>query len=204
MGHDFVKEVKEILSQVHFLDKAPCKVHGCDCWISPRSSGHHANRWVEVAGTVCSPWSSMGGHDAWLNASTLSELIWAYSTRYYEPDEVVHECVPGHCPEDLQKALNGDSSTDSTFVLKHELSRPLKRKDTEERFYNLWYLRFGPTDLGIPSSGTRAWSLFSLNGVVKFKADFTSSSGVVLFKDLFFRQCALDASAYMVAGDSKN
>eukprot|EP00971_Amphidinium_carterae_P329642 6462235-Amphidinium_carterae.3 len=46
-------------------------------------------------------------HGGWLHESTLPALTWAVSTRFMQPDLVLHECVPGFAANVLSNLLNG-------------------------------------------------------------------------------------------------
>ena len=53
--------------------------------------------WVEVAGTTCVAWSSVGAGWKWLDASSLPCLVWCYWVRGVLPDAVIHEITALYC-----------------------------------------------------------------------------------------------------------
>lgn len=115
----YMKDLHAILSKVSFALKAYCEFHDDYCYISPRSNPdflHRNCRWTEIGGGRCCPWSSMGTHNGNLDEGTLSSLIWAYSSRYYEPDDLIHECVSSFKPHlSLDPVLTSGPSLDISF-----------------------------------------------------------------------------------------
>ena len=50
----------------------------------------------------------MGPRTAWLDGATKICLTSSFSLRYYEPDLVIHECVPGFTGHTLLTVLNSE------------------------------------------------------------------------------------------------
>lgn len=67
--------------------------------------------------------------------------------------------------------------------------------------YSMFSLRFGPTDMGIPSSRRRVYTWFSKTAAVELHIDADKRRRC--FEELFFRKCVTDASKYMVASDAQ-
>jgi hypothetical protein len=118
--------------------------------------------------------------------------VWAYSTRYYEPDVIEQENVP-RFPE---KALR-----DIFCLPGQQLVKPLETRHMTERelsttglvrHYEMQSAVFSPTDLGIPSSRGRQYAVIVLHPIAKLDSRMS-------FESLFFRHRHLDASVYMQA-----
>ena len=182
-----------VLQRAQFKEKAPCLFCKQDCYVSPRSDPKYANsRWTEVAGNTCRPWSKMGGQNGMLDPATLVMLVWIYSMRYYEPDDIVDECVVGFDPSILQDVLNDDDPE----IPKHHASRPTSRCETGHRNYDMFTIKFRPPDVGIPSNGLRMFAWLRLAVIIKSCVPPGLQRQV--FESLFFCKCSLDASVYMV------
>ena len=98
LGIKLFDEVSLVLAACEFQTQAWCFKHNMSCPISPCGQVLFGNDglWLEGAGSTCCPWSRMNMIDAmWLDRATVPFLVWAYSTRCYEPDGGAHECVPG-------------------------------------------------------------------------------------------------------------
>ena len=67
------------------------------CPISPRAVKEFRDMyWVDGSGSCCQQYSKMNQVAAGeLSMDALTCLVYVYSLRYYEPDQVLHECVPG-------------------------------------------------------------------------------------------------------------
>ncbi len=88
---------------------------------------------IEVAGTTCVAWSSMGAKLHWLDASALPCLVWMFSMLSAAPSIIVHECVVGFDDVALKRVLG--------------------------RRYCLVPCVFSPSDLGIPTARRRKYTL---------------------------------------------
>ena len=100
-GRAMMNEMLEILQHTEVNATDYCVKHKKQCSISPRDVKELAgDYWVECSGNTCCPWSSMSDHSGWLDAATLPFLVWAISSRYYEPDTLLQENVPGFQHED--------------------------------------------------------------------------------------------------------
>ena len=203
LGDDYVKALTAVLSTVTFLDEVQCFECNKLCPVSPRHDPRFRNsRWTEVAGTTCDPWSKVGSHGCFLSPATLPEYVWAFSCRFYELDDIIHECTVNFQPHTLLAALNPPPSDQMSLcdegVPKHYLARPVERGESPDRCYKMLAMKFGPVELGIPSSGERSWVWFFLSGVIRFQV----APSAPLFKDIFYRPRMLDASIYNVVPDS--
>ena len=182
-----------ILGRAHFNEKAPCSFCKRDCYVSPRSDPIFGKmRWTEVGGNVCRPWSKMGAQHGIIDAATLPMLVWIYSMRFYEPDDIINECVADFDPNILLRVLNEDDNE----APKHHASRPLRVGEFHTRTFGMFSIKMRPPDVGIPSNGLRVFSHFSLSEFVKSCVPAHLQKDV--FKSLFFCECRCDASIYMV------
>ncbi len=126
-----------------------------------------------------------------LGGLSLSPLcqVWAYSTRYWEPDVIFQENVV-RFPEDQLARIFCDPKED---VLKCVRTREtLPTELGEPRTYDMSVQVFSPTDLGIPSSRNRQYVCLPLRPFCMFDRAMT-------FESLFFRSRRIDASIYLKA-----
>ena len=192
LGIKMIEEMSEILKTTEFNETDYCFQHSGQCPICPRVNKEFRDSyWVECAGHTCCPWSNMrrlsGG---WLDKSTLPFLIWAFSTRFFEPDTILEENVMSFDHQFLTDILNSDGSE---VVLKAVTTRPIPRGDDpfKTRIYECVFLDFGPSDLGVPSSRFRKYTAYHLQ-------PFVVASFGVPFESLFFRHTVTDGSIYLV------
>ena len=95
LEHKLFNKLCGILDAVEFDQEAFCEKHGTTCPLNVRATrGNDGYIHVEMAGTTCLAWSSIGARDGWLHHSTLPCLVWIYSTRFFEPDIIIHENGP--------------------------------------------------------------------------------------------------------------
>ncbi len=136
LGESFVRDVRKALETVDFSSESSgschCYRHCQGCPASPRAPPRTFH--LEVAGTTCVAWSSMGSHWGWLDSSGLVAMVWAYVMRHEAPDAVLHECTPNFDPALVSEIL-GDMYECSTMTN-------------------------SPTLFGVPSRRTRRYTLF--------------------------------------------
>jgi hypothetical protein len=91
----FIEEALQALRSVQFSrnTRSYCTACCAECKIAPPMAAD--DFWIEVAGTTCVAFSSMGSHWGWLDPSGLPCLVWLEWVFETEPDAVVHEIVPG-------------------------------------------------------------------------------------------------------------
>lgn len=136
---------------------------------------------------------------AWLSTSTKDCLAWAYSTRFYEPDMINHECVVNFEEQGLE----------SVFCKKQKdmpKCEAVRANSGAARTYTSTTLVWSPVNVGIPSERPRKYTQLLLGGVIyplhmpsASSADGDGKRRALLFKELFFKNCQLDASVYMCA-----
>ncbi len=61
---------------------------------------------MEVAGNTCTPWSSRGSRQRWLDPHSVTNLIWMYSVRAAKPHYIVNECVPAFDAQVLETVFD--------------------------------------------------------------------------------------------------
>eukprot|EP00973_Karenia_brevis_P086065 11935268-Karenia_brevis.AAC.1 len=94
----------------------------------------------------------------WLDESTLPFLLWAYSTRLFELDEIIEENVP----QFEHKILNDILNEFAPGTLKHVYTRPLQHTEEGQHCYHRKMQVFSPTDLGISARRDRLYADFTL------------------------------------------
>ena len=187
LGILLVEELCKELENIEFNELDWCLQHEQFCPISPRSNPELKDAlWIEAAGNTCCPWSVMSDLSGWLDGSTLPFLVWCYSCRFYEPDQILQENVAGFDLDKLVAILNSDSG----HQLKHVNTRPPENYETTARRYSASSFAFSPSDLGIPSDRRRVYSAFALEPMLRPVRS-------VGFEVLFFRTRIADASMYL-------
>jgi hypothetical protein len=182
-----LETLRRELGNVEFVAEAYCTIHDGMCPVSPRASPALRDLpWIEGAGTICCPFSSMSSSPKWCDPSTLVTLSWAYVNRFHEPDRIIHECVAGFSEWVFQAILGEVDGT-----LKSVWARPLQVPAVE--CYVMRSKVFSPSELGIPTGRVRRYAAYELVGSLALCNVRPS------FEDLFFRRLLLDASVYMVA-----
>ena len=169
------------LGRVEFRTTSWCSVHKRECPISPRQEypGWH---WWESAGTVCCPFSTMADSTpSWCHPSSLGTLSWAFSMRYFEPDDIDHECVRNF-PEEVFNGIFAE--TDGI------LKSPFLPPSSPYVGYTMRTKVFSPTDLGIPSMRHRKYSRWKLGN---------EQVPSISFEDLLFRSLDASPDIYFVA-----
>jgi hypothetical protein len=196
LGTELIEELKDVLGSVEFKSTDWCIQCQRQCPISPRHDPALKDLfWMEMAGTTCCPFSTMGPCGRWLSEATLPCLVWAFSTRYYEPDQVGHECVAGFDETELRDILS-QHATESMPLLKCPMSRP----DCACAGYGMFSTVFSSSHTGVPSDRIRKYSLFNLLATESFVA--CPQRLLDLFQQIFFRDCVADASIYMQVPES--
>ena len=220
MGLEYAKALKKILRRTVFKRTSWCSFHEMECPVSPREHPDLKKlRWAEVAGTTCCPWASIGSHNQLMDKATLPCLTWIYANRYYEPDDIVHECSPNFRPEQLLEDLNkGDGEDEGEGDSDGEVSEaegfsqrcypkcpssrptdPARGGKDADRTYSMFTIKFSPKDRGIPESRRRVYSWFRLNPFIELLVGEKRLQSN--FQEMFFAECTLDASMYMVASE---
>ena len=150
LGQAMVAEICLCLSQTVFLEEGWCVLHEKMCPLSPRAHSEFMGHfWLEIVGNTCCPWSPLNVNTrkvgSLLDAATLDMLIWAFSTRYYEPDAVLQENV-----KDFDSTLLLDIFTDgSDTIPKSVHSRP---SSGEARPFNCLVCSVFPRNLSFSTS----------------------------------------------------
>ena len=152
----FIRELMHMFSTIDFKEQCPCLLHpGAACSISPRSCPQFAaHLWVEFASTRCQSHSKMNqARPGWLSWSTLSALVWVYSTRFYQPDLIIHEQVASW-KEDLFIEILQASCTYKLSPTSRSLQLPEYKPG---QHYQTQVEVWSPVDQGIPTRGERKY-----------------------------------------------
>ena len=182
---ELVNSLKHLLADVEYLEEAYCIRHQKMCPVNPRSvAGQENMLWVEVAGTTCCPFSAMGAGLEWLDRATAPCLVWAFSTLFYLPDLILHECTPRFSEGTLLDILEDVGDAGHSV---HARATP----DGQQLRYRMESAIFSPCDLGVPSQRKRKYSAFFLHPFIGPPA--------VPFLTQFGRDLVLDASIYLIA-----
>ncbi|MCP4240020.1 MAG: hypothetical protein GY772_05620, partial [bacterium] len=136
LGDKFAEKATKLLAE-HELDLGAigwCHVHEKECPLAPSTARSGRALFLEVAGTTCVAWSSMGLRWGWLDPSAVPCLAWSFWMRARRPDIIIHENTPRF---DLERLL---------ALLGPELHAAVSQLTS-------------PDDFGVP---TRRWSRYAL------------------------------------------
>ena len=173
-GERFLQEAARLLdkSAVEFQACVTCKTCGCTCaWAPPREDNQ---LWVEVAGNTCTPWSSRGKMNGWLDPASLVALIWVFSLKFASqgpPDVIINENVVGFPAERLFHLV-----FPSSIVCSH-----------------VW----SPCDLGIPSHRPRRYTLVFPRPTSKLYGNVSYDMDTL--RAVCFRRLQLHGSVFLQA-----
>ena len=181
-------ELQLALEDMEFVSECWCLIHEKNCPVTPRMDPElEAFYWVEGAGTICKPFSSMSTNPPWCDPSTLSTLTWAYSIRFFEPDEIQQECV-----SNFHHQVFFEIFGKVDCAIKNPWAKPLP-ENAPYRGYESRMQNFSPTDLGVPTERCRKYCNFKLHW---------SPGTPMSFEDLFYRRMVACPSMFCVAPDT--
>jgi hypothetical protein len=184
LGQSLLREVCAILNVTEFVSEAWCYKHGHMCPVDPRLDPESSDLvWMEVAGTVCKPWSQMGSQGEWLDMTSVACLTWLFSMRYYQPSMILHECTPSFKIQQLFKLLRQGSMLSPLCPF----SEPRWKMKTE---------KLCPTDFGIPTRRQRRYSYLWASSGLQMRCGMT-------VKDIFGRELSVSGDQYFVADDEQ-
>ena len=94
MLFDMVELLKSILSSSALAATQYC--HRCEsqCRIHGPASLDACTTTLAIAGTMCTPWSSIGSRKKWMHHTCISFAVWVHLMLVRLPDIVIHECTP--------------------------------------------------------------------------------------------------------------
>lgn len=128
---------------------------------------------VDISGSTCVGFSPAGKRWAWLDDSAVPFLVWAWTLKSARPHIILHECVRGFDPAVLDLVLN--------------FREPLS-------LYAIASVVFSPTDLGLPVSRARRYTLCMLMpSELLVEYTYTNLAAVA------FRALKLNGSVYFQA-----
>ena len=216
LGKELVEKLRHLMERIEFETTDYCLEHGMQCPITPRASTdplHRSMMWVEGAGSTCCPFSRQNRslQGKWLNTATLPLMVWLYSTRYYGPDKILHECVGGFDNDLLKQVFcnkQDDEGGDHGHCLDPIPTCPFTRVcpkccdtlATVERKYQMNSQIFSPVNLGIPTGRRRRYTALDLIPVAA--QDLEKEPGPT-FESLFYRNMEVSCSIYMAASESQ-
>ena len=109
LGEKFVDYACNILSQGpwHADMTSYCSKHDTQCSPVPRRSSNECLL-VEIGGTTCVGWSSMGSNWGWLDDAGGPGLVYLHWARSYGPDMFMHECTRHFDHKVARRILGGE------------------------------------------------------------------------------------------------
>ena len=174
-GRDFVAtKIAEMRLWTEMPTSQWCVKHGRCCELCPRVGD---KLHMEVAGSTCVAFSSMGARWGWLHESSITFLAWGRRVRAMRPHCVVHECVPKFPEDMLATVLNceGQQYAVSSFV-------------------------FSPVQQGVPINRKRRYSVAILLPQLRLVREIFGPDD---FADLTFCSCALAADCFLRASEEE-
>jgi hypothetical protein len=167
----FVSFAVDFLRGEPINDSAYCYRCKKQCKVTkgPSDSGE-LSMWV--GGNTCTPWSSSGDRLGWLDPCSIVNMIYLHFLNVTSPDFVINECTPFY-----------DVKVMETFLTSHDP----------------FHIHFGPTDLGLPVSRDRVYSILGKKVVVKSIVPWSTE----LFKSTFGRQCVRDGQMCMISTEQQ-
>lgn len=173
LGRELRDELCAVLEGCKFQHRLPCAHHpGQLCPVTPRVSPAYRDAyWSEASGHPCQPWSTLPHASAvwkgWFSPVTLPTLVYFFSTRYYEPDDLDLECVSAADHE----FVNGILTTQGS-ILKSRYARD------PSLGYSAGHSEvFSPVDFGLCTHRPRrysnwhlksAWNLLSVDSEERY------------------------------------
>ena len=136
-GQMFFQEMVGHLRGAVFASTAWCFRHQCECplHIAP-TVDRSAILFMEIAGSTCVAWSSLGVGWGWLDESSVPCLVWMFAMAAAKPDLILHECTSRFNAKHFESA----------FGVTHLIQT----------------LTCSPSDWGIPVDRTRRYTLMVL------------------------------------------
>ena len=185
---EFVDDALEVLEDNTHGDRdilasniAFCSKHHKGCCIGPAGPDMNYENlfWVEVAGLICTPWSTAGNQLMWLDPKALPTLVYLWSLRYLRVHVVIAECTPRLDLQAVRRILGTGFSLENVVFCISGLGYPAHRRRVYIRI-----TRTRSTTIRLP---------FTLN--VMKKIFFREVVGVP--EKLFFVAPSADVSDYM-------
>ena len=194
------------LRTTEFQTTAYCHKHRMHCPIIPyddlelqRVYGQALQRmhWVDVSGTTCVAWSSSGSCEGWCHESCLPALVWAASLRHYGVDAAIHECTARFDHEVLVRVFSEGAVIGGRFATEEATGQAESSLAVVPHLaVTVQPLLFSPVNLGVPSSRTRRYTLFS-------KLKIVPGFGPNDFEARFFRKLSRTAAVYLRASEEQ-
>ena len=128
VGNRFIQETINILLQERGMlcDQAFCYRHECNCPIFPDGlAGHQFH--LEIAGSVCTPWSLQGAGLGWLDPASLPFMVWAIQLKKAQPHAFLHECTPSF-PVDVLAQIVDEFKVEAATCCPTDFGIPQSRR----------------------------------------------------------------------------
>ena len=168
-GRAFLRAAWDFLQGVQCSKHAPCANHDGICPLFPDKQDHDIS--INIGGTECIPWSTMGGCMGWLHEATIKFLIWMKEVKTARVDILGLECTRSFDEEMLKYVLSPEYSVNTAVTC--------------------------PTDFGIPAHRQRKYCLASLVNTMREATNTSWGSNMEIFQ----RELVLDASVYFRASE---
>ena len=163
LGASLVRKLLAKLRRVEFNSHCYCYGHSKFCPVSPRFSPLFESwHWIDAAGTACTSFTVVGKFENWMSPNTLPTLVWAQSAYYFEPDQVVHECVRAFPVDLFDEIFENRGATGE--VPKCQCTRQPVLNPADYRYSRCSQI-FSPSDLGLCVNRERVYSTLSLTPV---------------------------------------
>ncbi len=228
LGARYLTTLRTSLSAVDFASASACQcaIHGTLCSTDARpSSVAHSDGgggaaappapsdgggggvappppslWVEVAGTTCVAWSSMGAGLGWLDRSALPCLVWMFWVRFQQPDIVLHECVTRFQEEVLVRLLGDLYDVEAVVTSPSKLGIPSMRR----RKYTMCIRKFrSGTDPNNQTKGSTSTRSDAAGGVAPAGSPRVFRFDEGLYGSLVGRTLRVSGDVYMVAREDR-
>ena len=171
MLFDMVELLKSILSSSALAATHYC--HRCEsqCRIHGPASLEACTTTLAIAGTLCTPWSSIGSRKKWMHHTCISFAVWVHLMLVRLPDIVIHECTPGF-----------DVSVLVAFF---------------GAYYCIQSVVFCPLQLGVPARRKRRFTVMISRRKFRASPQFLPDG----FANLFFRRRLLHGQVFFCLSD---
>ena len=171
---EFLRKVSKLAKSWSFNRSKRSRCYRC-------GASHLCQRWprknralhIELAGTICVAFSSIGLGWAWLDPSAIACVAWATMMKAIEPDVIIHECVPAFDVETLHSMLGPK--------------------------YAMQTLVFSPISLGVPSERPRRYTVFHHLTSTCSTVPFDTFH----FSKYCYRRLVCDGNIYFVTKESE-
>ena len=168
-GREFLDKGWELLKGAEFKSTDHCQCCDQQCPVHPPSADREGRRYINLSGSTCVPWSSMGTKLGWLHSCTIVFLVWLADLVRASPDIIVDECTRNFDQAAMERLL----------------------ADT----YTAQSLTFSPTNMGLPTRRMRKYTIFVRKDNLKFTIDWSADS----MQNMAWRELSLTGKLFFRA-----